>query len=138
MTTLPLQPTITAPAWEDDPIGWAVWTLENHAAIYDEFAKLAENRLRRKPGSALSANQLIHVLRWETEMEASGDYFKINDHAAPLYARLFVLEHPWHEGCFRNRKSIFDTLSERDTQRLKNALREGRKNDVFRGTPKAQ
>jgi hypothetical protein len=119
--------TITAPSWDTSPIAWACWTLEEHPEIYERFEQIALNAIQRKPDRALSANQLMHVLRWETELEATGDKFKVNDHAAPLYARMFMQKHKQYEGKFRNRKSIFDMLSESEEDDIEKAFKRGQR-----------
>jgi hypothetical protein len=121
------QPTLnfektTAPAWEDDPVGWACWLLETHPEIYRQFRALCDEALRRQPGRVLSADQVLHVIRWETSLKAEGDTFKINDHASALFSRLYVIERPQSDGCFRTRKSIFDMLTQDETKRLMDAF----------------
>ena len=51
-----------------------------------------------------SARTIIHRIRWHTDIETtSDDTFKINNNHSPYYARMFVLDHPEHEGFFRDR-----------------------------------
>jgi hypothetical protein len=107
-----------APAWEDDPVGWACWYLERHPRVYREFRRLADLRRERRPNSRMSADQILHVLRWETELRGEDDTFKINDHLSALFSRLYVLDRPEAEGLFRTRKSIFDMLAPREERRL--------------------
>lgn len=115
--TLPFS-RVTAPSWDHDPVGWACWLLDTHPGIYKQFRALCDEALRRQPGRVLSADQVLHVIRWETSLKAQGDTFKINDHASALFSRLYVLDRPHHDGCFRTRKSIFDMLSDEEDRRL--------------------
>jgi hypothetical protein len=122
-----LEKTVIAPSWEASPVAWACWTLENHPHIYERFESIALGALVEKPDRKLSANQIMHVIRWETSLTAEGDTFKINDHAAPLYARMFVQKHKRYEGCFRNRKSIFDMLTEEEERQINQAFKDGQR-----------
>ena len=128
--TLPLSQgkgTVIAPSWEASPIAWACWTLENHPQIYAYFEAVALRALANQPTKKLSANQIMHVIRWETALTSDGDKFKINDHAAPLYARMFMNKHKRFEGVFRNRKSIFDMLSEEEERQINQAFKVGQR-----------
>lgn len=50
-----------------------------------------------------SLTAIIQRVRWHTEIETSGDTFKINNNHAAYYARLFHDDHPQHAGFFRTR-----------------------------------
>lgn len=109
---------ITAPSWDNDPVGWLCWLLETHPEIYREFRRLADDRLEVRPGDVLSSDQLLHVIRHNTALRAQGDTFKINDHASAPFARLYMIEYPEREGCFRTRNSFFDMLNKAEEERL--------------------
>lgn len=111
-------PTVTAPSWQDSPLRWACWLLQEHPDIYRKFRELTDDALRLRPGRVLSADQVLHVIRWDTELKGEGDVVKINNNASALFARLYVLERPQHEGCFRVRKSFYDMLSEEEWRHL--------------------
>lgn len=111
---------MTAPKWEESPIDWTVYYLKEEAQVYREFRRLCDDALRRNPGMTLSADRVLHVIRWETEVKAMGDKFHVNDHASALFARLYKLERP--NANFRSRKSIFDMLSKNEWQRILNAF----------------
>lgn len=62
------------------------------------FAAAAEKR-------QYSADAVLHRMRWFTDIETTGDPFKINNNYAAYYARLFMSDFPQHEGFFRTRRS---------------------------------
>ena len=51
-----------------------------------------------------SMASIIERIRWFTEIETSGDKFKINQNYQTYYGRKFMQEFPQHEGFFRTRK----------------------------------
>lgn len=102
--------SVTAPDWSADPAQWCCWYLDENADLYREFRRLADEMLRRRPGTKLSADQVCHVVRWNSRLAASGDYFAVNNNATALFARLYVEERPQHEGVFSTRKSVLDYL----------------------------
>jgi hypothetical protein len=70
--------------------------------VYRLFCKFAARVLARGY-SAHSARDIIHRIRWETSIETGDDEFKINDHHSPYYGRLWMRDHPQHDGFFRTR-----------------------------------
>jgi len=46
---------------------------------------------------------IFNRIRWYTTVETTGDPFKINNNFYPYYARLFMRDHPEHDGFFRIR-----------------------------------
>lgn len=125
--------SVTAPSWEADPLGWYIYILENSPQLYVEFRKIADEGLRHNPAMALSADRILHVIRWQTDLRGEGDRFKINDHLTALFARLYVLERPQYKDKFRNRKSFLDSLTKTEEERLLLAfepLRENRRRFV--------
>ena len=46
---------------------------------------------------------IFNRIRWYTTVETTGDPFKINNNYYPYYARLFMRDHPEHDGFFRIR-----------------------------------
>lgn len=118
---LPLKfPTVTAPRWEDSPVEWACWYLRENPQVYREFRRLCDDARKRNPDIVLSADMVMHVIRWNTATRAYGDTFHVNDHATALFARLYKLERP--EAKFRSRKSIFDMLTPAEERRLMDAF----------------
>ena len=51
-----------------------------------------------------SIQSLYERVRWHTEIETKGDSFKINNNHRPFYARMFMNDHPEHDGFFRTRE----------------------------------
>ena len=51
-----------------------------------------------------SMASIIERIRWFTEIETTGDPFKINQNYQTYYGRKFMQEFPQHEGFFRTRK----------------------------------
>lgn len=50
-----------------------------------------------------SADAVMHRVRWETSVVTSDDTFKVNNNWVAYYARLFMADHPEHDGFFRTR-----------------------------------
>ena len=46
---------------------------------------------------------ILQRVRWHTMIETEGDSFRINNNWSPYYARLFMSDHPQHDGFFRLR-----------------------------------
>ena len=57
-----------------------------------------------------SAEAIINQIRWYTDVETSGDQFKIDDHYTPYYSRKWMQEHNKEE-FFRTRTSVADNNS---------------------------
>ncbi len=51
----------------------------------------------------LSADLIMHKVRWETSVKTSEPDFKINNNHVAYYARKFMDDFPQHEGFFRTR-----------------------------------
>jgi hypothetical protein len=120
---LPLEfPTVTAPRWEDSPVAWACWYLRENGHVYKKFRELIDDALRANPTMRVSADQALHVLRWNLRIRAEGDVFAINDHASALFARLYIEERPHAKDNFELRKSFFDMLNEHEKERLMRAF----------------
>jgi hypothetical protein len=76
--------------------------------VYSLFERFAFDAIRagRK---RFSAHAVIHRIRWYTQVETkSRDGFKINNNWFPFYARLFMRDHPEHEGFFCLRAAAAD------------------------------
>lgn len=68
--------------------------------VWFEFEKLALYVIQR--GKRVGAMAIVNKLRWEVEIEGSGDW-KVNNNWAPYYARVFELKHPKFAGYFEKR-----------------------------------
>lgn len=110
--------TVTAPSWHDDPVAWSCYLLESSPDLYKAFRRIADEGLRQNPHMTLSADRILHVIRWETDLRGEGDTFKVNDHCSALFARLYALERPQYADKFRSRKSFLDALTKNDEERL--------------------
>ena len=113
-----LATSVTAPVWANDPIAWSCWLLTENGQLYKQFREIADERLRQNPRMTLSADRILHVIRWDTDLRGEGDTFKVNDHCSALFARLYVLERPQYADKFRNRKSFLDSLTQDEEERL--------------------
>jgi hypothetical protein len=72
---------------------------KNHPHIYAEFKKLSYKMLEtgRK---RYSAKMIINVLRWESDLKAVGEEFKITDRFQSMYARMLAYNDPQFENFF--------------------------------------
>jgi hypothetical protein len=79
-----------------DPIAWRLFqrfTLELIERGYEHY----------------SSDAVLHRVRWETSVStADHSGFKCNNDVTALYARMFHLMHPQHDGFFRTRVSRYD------------------------------
>lgn len=118
-TQLPLRlGSVTAPDWSADPAGWCAWLLTTNGHLFVEFRRLVDDMLSRQPTARLSADQVCHVMRWNAQLRSEGDLFKVNNNAAALFARLYVVERPWAAGVFETRRSKLDELTQGEWDRI--------------------
>lgn len=110
--------SVTAPDWSADPAGWCAWLLTTNGHLYVEFRRLVDEMLARRPDAKLSADQVCHVMRWNAQLRSEGDFFKVNNNAAALFARLYTLERPQARDAFAFRRSYFDTFSAAELERV--------------------
>ena len=78
--------------------------------VYGLFKRFAYEALRRHH-ERFSADMVLHRVRWETGVVTHGELFKINNNYSAFYSRLFMLQHPAHQGFFRCRASAADQWS---------------------------
>lgn len=114
----PTSSTVTAPDWHEQPLEWCIYLLESSPDLYKAFRRIADGGMWQNPHMTLSADRILHVIRWETDLRGEGDTFKVNDHCSALFARLYVLERPQHAEKFRSRRSFLDALTQNDEERL--------------------
>lgn len=74
--------------------------IQNNLNVWLEFEKMALN-LIDKGHDHYSARTIVHVLRYQTHVGEFKSKYKINDHVSPMFARIFILIHPEHEGFFK-------------------------------------
>ena len=94
VTASDLTPTVTAPSFADDPLGYYVWHLQTHGEMYQEFRRHADLYRASNPARRISADMICHVMRYQSGVGAADDVFSINNVLTPLYARLYRLERP--------------------------------------------
>lgn len=84
----------------------------NNPRVYElfrEFTLQAIGAGRKRYG----AFAILNRIRWHVEIETRGDEFRINNNWSPFYARLFMLDHPQHDGFFETRLSKADAMGAR-------------------------
>lgn len=91
------------------PYAWATSVLTRHPHVYAEFRHLVDDRLRQRPHARLSADMVLHVVRWNTSV-GMGVPFKANNNACALYARVYARERGVQP--FEMRTSALDDISE--------------------------
>ena len=76
--------------------------------VYEMFKRFAFEVIQAGY-SHYSADAIFHRIRWHVNIETrSADDFKLNDHFTAPYSRMFMEDHPAHEGFFRTRRSQTD------------------------------
>ena len=113
---------VTAPVFRDNPARWGAWYVVHGAHVYSEFRRLTLDMLRVRPTTKLSADQVLHVVRWNSQLRAEGDVVAVNNNASALFARLFVEEFPQHAQAFDRRRSVWDDLTPAEWQLIWNAF----------------
>lgn len=103
---------LAPPSWERAPLAWSVWYARTHGHLYVAFVRAIDRRLRSHPATrAISADAVMHYLRWDTPLNAEGDLFKVNSNASALFARMFQIDRPHAAHLIRTRASILDDLT---------------------------
>jgi len=74
------------------------WHNEN-PHVFAKFKELAFE-MKKTGRSRYSAETIINVLRWHTDLATTGDEFKISNDYRSIYARLLVCQHPEFDGFF--------------------------------------
>lgn len=80
--------------WEFHKQNPQVWEL------FEKFTFQAINR----GFDNYSVNAIFERIRWHTDIETTGDRFKINNNHRAYYARYFHHVYPRHDGFFRTRE----------------------------------
>jgi len=75
--------------------------------IYEAFKRVALQAID-KGYSHWGAKGVFEVIRWQTNVSAKDDIFKVNNSFTAYYARMFANEYPQHKDFFRKRASKFD------------------------------
>lgn len=108
--TVNLEPTVSAPDFRANPLGYYTWHLLKHPEMFAAFVSLADRYRALKPDRRLSADMLCHVIRYQTGLKADDDQFQVNNVVTPLYARLYKRLRPGAN--VETRTSQLDALSE--------------------------
>lgn len=89
--------------------------------VYNLFKENAE-KVFQTGRAKYSSRTIIEVIRWEHDLETSGDVFKINNDYIPIYARLLIHNHPKFKSFFelRTMKPVKRKISNEQRQREKN------------------
>jgi hypothetical protein len=74
------------------------WHLEN-PHVYSKFKELAYE-MKKTGRSRYSAETIINVLRWHTDLTTTGSEFKISNDYRSMYARLLAYQDPDFERFF--------------------------------------
>lgn len=77
------------------------WHLLN-PHVYQEFVRLAVMMKARR--SKYSARTIIEKMRWDFDIQTTGDVFEINGDFVPLYVRLLIHNRPEFAGFFELRE----------------------------------
>lgn len=67
--------------------------------VYTKFKNLAFE-MKKTGRKKYSAETIINVLRWHTDLVTKGNEFKISNDYRSIYARLLVYQYPEFEGFF--------------------------------------
>jgi len=79
---------------------WWAWHREN-PDVYELFKRFTLDVIRRGHDS-YSSKAIFERIRWHSDVETQGgDPFRMSNNFTPYYARLFMVEHPEHQGFFR-------------------------------------
>ena len=81
---------------------WWAWHLKN-PDIYRLFKRFTFEALAKNRHKHLGAWLIVNRIRWETSIVTEGDDFKISNDFIAYYARLFMQDHPEHDGLFRTK-----------------------------------
>lgn len=71
--------------------------------IYEEFKRLAFE-MKKTGRTRYSAETIINVIRWHSDIATSGDVFEINNDFKPIYVRLLIYHYPEFLDFFELRK----------------------------------
>lgn len=73
--------------------------IQDNLNVWLEFEKMCLN-LINNGYEHYSARTLIHVIRYQTHVGEFKSKYKVNDHISPVFARVFMILHPQHDGFF--------------------------------------
>jgi hypothetical protein len=79
----------------------------NNPHVYELFKQFAQEAIS-VGRDHLSAEMLVHRIRWESVIKTVTRDYKINNNYAAFYGRLFARDFPEHRYFFRTRRSVAD------------------------------
>lgn len=115
-------PTVTEPDRKADPLGWCLDYVSSQGHLYRAFRAEVDKRLDQYPDARISADAVMHFIRWQTPNRATGALFAIDNSAVALFARLYVYQRPQYKANFEFRRSWLDDLDPDSKWRLAKAV----------------
>ena len=84
-----------------ESIKYKWWQYHNeNPEVYELFKRFTYEVIARGHDQ-YSSKAIFERIRWHTDVETTDEEFKISNNYTPYYARLFMYEHPEHQGFFR-------------------------------------
>jgi hypothetical protein len=77
--------------------------LNAHPRVWSLFVAFTQSAIA-KGHRHLSADLVLHRIRWESSVVTGEKPYKLNNNLTPYFARRFHAEFPSHDGFFRMRK----------------------------------
>ena len=81
--------------------------ITRHPEVWTLFEKLTLIAIQ-KGHRHLSADMVMHRMRWEWAIVTNEKPYKLNNNLTPYFARYFHKNHPQHDGFFNLRKITGD------------------------------
>lgn len=80
-----------------------------HPRVYKAFRAKALKLIGKKPTRVISGRMIFEAVRYDIFVQHDDEeLYKMNNDYCPAYIRLFIKDHPAHEGLIRTKQSIFD------------------------------
>ena len=98
-----LQSDVEPPHSGTDSIKRAWWRWHKmNPHVYELFKRFTLDVIRRGHRN-YSSKAIFERIRWHTEIETTGEEFKMSNNYTPYYARLFMHDFPEHKEFFRTK-----------------------------------
>lgn len=100
--TLPFEEFTATAANDNNPNTWKAKFEDFHAAnpLVYELVKKYTHDVIATGRQSFSMTSIFERIRWYTNIETTGEEFKINQNYIPYYSRMFMADHPKHDGFF--------------------------------------
>lgn len=72
--------------------------------VMEWFSRFVREAVRARPGKRIGSRLIWERVRWETYFATNGSEYRLNDHFAPHFARMYVERHPEHADAFEFRR----------------------------------